>query len=139
VPLRKVKILLEWDFHAGSGLLFWEGYLYWTDAADCDTLGHEACHAMGIPIDDRAAWRSAAIATDEDNVMALQVELWRGVKGVGIGRALEWMNEVGYQFGSTPGGRGEIASAQAWWKSGDGPYGSGRADLPDILPWAVKR
>lgn len=102
-------------FH-GDGVAFRRGTLYYHPMSAVDTVTHEACHVMLLPAADRSAWEAPSIETSEDLVMPMQVELARGIPGLGVAWALRQLEEIDYSFGWCRGGEVECTSARCWWR-----------------------
>lgn len=117
-------------FHGSCGAWLVHGTLYYGPQTDADTFGHEACHALLLTPEQRAVWNHENTPTSEETTMALQVELWRRIRGAGVRRAVRWMMCVGYAFGEHSGGsaKGIERGAWSWFKQ----YTN---DLPEVLPW----
>lgn len=94
----------------GSGYLIGarihRGAVYYDPARCCgDTLVHEIAHAMGLArdglLEDYEDHEGEGVPEEVDpdeltRVMPLQVALCFGLRGLGVRRALEWMEIVGY-------------------------------------------
>jgi hypothetical protein len=93
-----------YPFHGSAGCWLVFGSLYYGPLTDADTFAHEACHALLLSPEERAAWVEPQTDTSEEITTALQVELWRGIPGAGVHRAILWMVDVGYGFGVLPNG-----------------------------------
>lgn len=128
IRVRRTFTAPPWGgpFFSLSGCWFRRGTLHWeATRTDVDTFAHEACHAIQLSPAERRTWDCREIPTSEDLTMPLQVELLRGIPGLGIGRALAYMQDVGYSFDCDD----QVENAMHWWRK------HARKHLPDPLPW----
>jgi len=98
---------LPYDY-LSEGVCLYRGELLWAWDGICpatlDAFCHEAGHALQLEAAERAEWEYEDIRTDESLAMAVQVELQRGIRGLGMVRAVDVMQAIDY-FSDTTGQR----------------------------------
>lgn len=101
------------SFH-NEGVGWCAGTLLYREDAELHGLAHEVGHLAQL---DPEEWRALAVSeinSDEDVALVFQVELARGIPGLGVRRMLQEMVDADYSL-SGLGNEGFTAVSTAYW------------------------
>lgn len=100
------------SFH-GEGVGWSKGTFFYRADAEMHGFAHEVGHAAQLSPEAWAALDDRDPRTSEDVALLVQVEICRGIPGLGTGRMLSEMTQAGYCF---TGLRIQDVDAAEWWR-----------------------